>query len=151
MLGDEYAASVDYSETFRLILADFFYSVDTPSTNPRIMVSERILCWKHGTTLELNDQEARAVYEIMDHVFWSTAAVISDNALQSTPGYRYQPTDCFYHYNPADATLVVFTPSNDLSPIQPVYPLVAAATVCADTLPFQIKVALALERLKPLN
>lgn len=148
LLDSDYAHHVDYGETFRLLLADFFYGVDVPSTNPRLCVNDRILCWNHGVVLELPEHEGLALYHTLDHLFWIVSAVISDQALQSTMGYRHQPTDCFYQYLQADAVLVVFTPSTGVSLQGPVvYPLLATATVCADTLPPQIKAALTLDRL----
>lgn len=137
---EEYVGSrgqINYGETIRIMLKDFFYGEFETTLFPHQTMHDRTIVFNTGPGSYPIPNLLQA-FEALGDVFWHIADTITERVLKLTPYYTYKPSECFYKFFPDTRALVVYLPVLDSVVCNPlVRPLNGHAVVltCSEFLP----------------
>lgn len=103
---------VDIGETMRLMIADYFYGDQIPTSYQTIKMFDRVLVLGYNMFPPMESQ--KEMMEIAGDIFWALADHIRRSVLMvyedSNSAVEYRPTDCFYVFDSATMELMVYLP-----------------------------------------
>lgn len=140
--------NVNYEETIRLMLADYFYGENPITPFPFIQYGERRLAFlKQPFDLRFSDETfMNQLFAELEQGFWLLADMIGRLALQQTPDYQHRPSDCLYSYHRSNVPqITIYLPVYEGLPalnIAPA-PIAAVAVACRETLPESLQAVMA--------